>query len=178
MNHVSKVPRLTAEHIVIIVFASLGFFGCVYLQVWTRAAPILVSFFLATGIAALVYGFSGGISGASFTIGALKLSGTLAALVGVAFAVNHVLVDQLPFRLVSDEAMVGEWRWVYAAEGWEGHLVFSKDKGHLIFVGQESKWINGKLEPLLDLTNGKARFIERSCRTTKSKLSKRLSAKT
>lgn len=51
---------------------------------------------LATGLAALTYRFLGGIQGASFTVGSLKLGGALAALVGIAMLINHALVAEQP----------------------------------------------------------------------------------
>ncbi len=54
------------------VAAILGFVGGVFLQLFTEAAPILVAVLLATGVAALVYAFLGGIEQATFSVGALK----------------------------------------------------------------------------------------------------------
>jgi hypothetical protein len=154
---------ISADDIVVIIFALLGFGGCIVFAQWGSVPPIVVSFLLATGVAAFVYRFLGGIQGASFTVGALKLGGTLAALVGIALAVNPLLVDQMHFRMTREDDMVGEWRWVYAAEGWEGHLTFKKDdKGNLIFAGEESKWNNGKRESLFELSNGVARLTGRN----------------
>ena len=56
-----------------------------------KIPPITVSFLLATGLAALTYRYLGGIDGASFTVGALKLGGALAALVGIAMLINNSL---------------------------------------------------------------------------------------
>jgi hypothetical protein len=73
--------------------------------------------------------------------------------------VNRILVDQQQFHLVREDQLIGQWRWVYAAEGWEGNLQFRRDNGTLTFTGYEEKWINGKKEPLLELTNGTAHLI-------------------
>ena len=155
--------QMTADDLVVIIFAVLGFGGTIVFVQWGSVPPIVVSFLLATGVAAFVYRFLGGIQGASFTLGALKLGGTLAALAGIAFTVNPVLVNQMHFRLTREDDMVGEWRWVYAREGWEGHLSFKKDAtGKLTFVGEESKWENGKRASLLELSNGVAHLVDRN----------------
>ena len=75
-------------------FAFLGFAGAVFLPLRYDVKPIVVSFLLATGIAALTYRYLGGIEGASFTVGLLKLTGTLGALVGIAMLINAELVNQ------------------------------------------------------------------------------------
>lgn len=154
--------QLTSDDIVVLIFALLGFAGSVALVLFTSVPAIIASFWMATGIAGLAYRYLGGIQIASFTVGALRLGGAIAALVGIALLIDACLVRELPFRLPQNDMLVGEWRWVYAAEGWEGHLVFTKEKGQYRFIGEESKWINGKREPLLDLRNGTARLIGRN----------------
>jgi hypothetical protein len=79
---------------VVAAFAFLGFAGAVFLPLRYDVKPIVVSFLLATGIAALTYRYLGGIEGASFTVGLLKLTGTLGALVGIAMLINAELVNQ------------------------------------------------------------------------------------
>jgi hypothetical protein len=75
----------------------LGVGGAVVLQIMSKTvAPVIVSYLLATGLAALTYRFLGGIEGSTaLTIGALKLTGALAALVGIAMIVNNQLVNQV-----------------------------------------------------------------------------------
>jgi hypothetical protein len=82
------------DEIVVAAFAFLGFGGAVFLPLRYNLPPIVVSFLLATGLAALTYRYLGGIEGTSFAIGALKLTGTLAALVGIAMLINSQLVSQ------------------------------------------------------------------------------------
>jgi hypothetical protein len=162
-----RLPKLLADDVVVIVFAGIGFIGSVVLYLWTSAAPIIIAFFLATGIAAFVYKFLGGIQGASIAIGTLKLGGVMAALVGLALIINGKLETQPKFHPVSDDMMVGEWRWVYAKGGWEGELLFTKDdKGQLRFTGSESEWFNKDKDNdtrekrlLFDLKNGKAHVV-------------------
>ncbi len=55
----------------------------------------MVSFLLATGLAALAYRYLGGIQGASFATGTFKLGGALAALVGIALLINNILASQV-----------------------------------------------------------------------------------
>src|SRR5689334_20643931 len=116
----AKPTLLKGDRIVVVVFALLGILGSVFLLQYTSVPPIVVSFFLSTGLYALVYGFLGGIQGATYTVGALKLGGTMAVLVGLAFAIHPTLNDDLKFHMLSDVAIVGEWHWVYAKESWEG----------------------------------------------------------
>jgi hypothetical protein len=79
------------DTIVVIFFALLGFVGSVILY-YKQAPPIIVAVFLATGVASLVYRFLGGIEKATINIGTLKVGGSIAALIGVAIALNGYLV--------------------------------------------------------------------------------------
>jgi hypothetical protein len=86
------------DEIVVTAFAILGVGGAVALPLrygFSGVPPIVVSFLLATGLAALAYRYLGGIDGASFTVGAFKLTGALAALVGIAWFINGKLVTQV-----------------------------------------------------------------------------------
>lgn len=82
--------------IAIVLFAALG--GAVALKLTNPdAPPILIATLAGTGVAALVYRFLGGIApDTSMTIGALKLGGTLAALIGVAWFIDERLVAEVP----------------------------------------------------------------------------------
>ena len=85
-----------ADEIVVAAFAFLGFGGAVFLPLrFSNFSHITTSFLLATGIAALTYRYLGGISGASFTVGTLKLTGALGALVGIALLIDHELVSEI-----------------------------------------------------------------------------------
>lgn len=85
------------DEIVVSGFAILGFAGAIFLPLKYTVPPIEVAFLLATGLAALTYRYLGGIpAGTSFKVGALKLSGALAALVGIALLINYELVSQTP----------------------------------------------------------------------------------
>jgi len=82
------------DEIVVSAFAFLGIGGGVFLPLeygFDKIPPITASFLLATGLAALTYRYLGGIEGASFTVGTLKLGGALAALVGIAMLINNSL---------------------------------------------------------------------------------------
>ncbi len=169
------------DRFVVVFFALLGFVGSVVLYRTSSAPPIIISFFLATGVAALVFGFLGGIEGATLELRWLKLGGSIAALVGVALIVNRSLEAGLQAEEVrrqgeeirrqaedarrqihvsGDDSIVGEWRWVYAAGGWEGHLDFSKQNNELVFIGHNSDMTKPGHPPIFDLTNGKARLID------------------
>ncbi len=84
------------DEIVVAAFAIFGVAGGVFLPLRYSIPPITTSFLLATGLAALAYRFLGGIPGTSITVGALKLGGALAALVGIALIINNALVGQIP----------------------------------------------------------------------------------
>ena len=81
---------LCPEDVVIIVVVAIGFVGSVIIYV-LNLASIMVAVFLATGVASLVYRFLGGIQGATFNIGPVKLAGTIAALIGCAYFINMEL---------------------------------------------------------------------------------------
>lgn len=82
------------DEIVVAAFAFLGFGGAVFLPLQYKIPSIMVSFLLATGLAALTYRYLGGMEGSSFAVGALKLTGTLGALVGIAMLINGELESQ------------------------------------------------------------------------------------
>lgn len=84
------------DELVVAAFAIFGVAGAVFLPLRYNIPPITTSYLLATGLAALAYRFLGGIPGTSLTVGALKLGGALAALVGIATLVNNSLVNQIP----------------------------------------------------------------------------------
>ena len=151
------------DTIVVIFFALLGFAGSVVLY-YEQAAPIMVAVFLATSVASLVYRFLGGIGNATLTIGAAKVGGSIAALIGVAITLNGYLVEQRGFRLQSDYDLNGEWKWVYGAGGWDGQLTFTREKdGNFTFVGMEYRDNEaGSKEPIYQMTNGKAVLTERN----------------
>ena len=82
------------EDIVILAFAILGLGGGVALWL-AKSPPIIISVFLGIGVAALAYRFLGGISsGSSFGDGALKVGGSLGALLAAASFINSPLVQQ------------------------------------------------------------------------------------
>ncbi len=94
----SKGRAWSMDDIVVALFALLGIGGAVFLPLrFNGFSPTITSFLLATGLAALTYRYLGGIQGASFSVGALKLSGALAALVGIAMLIHHTMInDPLP----------------------------------------------------------------------------------
>jgi hypothetical protein len=91
----ARVPRRwSMDDIVVVLFALLGLAGGALLPLFLPVPPITTSFLLATGLAALTYRFLGGIQVSSVTIGIVRLTGTLAALVGVAMLINHAMIAQ------------------------------------------------------------------------------------
>lgn len=75
---------LTREDAVIIAIIALGLIGPLLIYLFAVAVPpLLVAVFLGLAVSAVVYRFLGGIGkDTSFTIGALRLGGTMAALLG------------------------------------------------------------------------------------------------
>jgi hypothetical protein len=82
------------DELIVAAFAFLGLAGGVFLPLRYPVPPITTSFLLATGLAALAYRYLGGIQSATFSVGALKLGGALAALVGIAMLINQTLAKQ------------------------------------------------------------------------------------
>ncbi len=62
--------KLNAEDIDIVVMGVIGYLGGALLYT-LKLPPIIVSVFLATGIASMVFRFLGGLKGAGFNIGTL-----------------------------------------------------------------------------------------------------------
>jgi len=123
----------------------------------------MVAVLLSAGITALVYRFLGGIGNATFTLGHfLKLGGTIAALVGIAYWADATNQLQPDFHLVSNDIMIGTWEWDYAGpnSSWAGNLYFTRDHGKLTFKGSEynvEKVIGGEKRTLLyEMANGQA----------------------
>ncbi|HVP56160.1 MAG TPA: hypothetical protein VMU45_14315 [Candidatus Eisenbacteria bacterium] len=146
------------EHGVIIAAIVAGFLGGV-LAVLFRLPPIVISVLFVTGVVSLVYGFLGGIEGASFTVGALKLGGTMAALAGFTAMFNSVLVKQLSSPPIKTEDLVGDWKWEYGRGGWEGHLTFSPDSnGRIAVSGKQYRYKDERDEgqEILRISNGRA----------------------
>lgn len=81
------------ENIVILVALVVGFIGSILLYL-LDVKPILVSIFLGTGIASLIYRFLGGTTGNTMQLGALKLTGTVAVLIGSSYFINKELSKQ------------------------------------------------------------------------------------
>ena len=140
----ARLPNLSSDDVVVIIFACIGLGGGVLLALHTNAPPIITSFLFSTGVTALIYRFLGGIQDTSYVVGALKLGGTGACLVGIALLINPYLESELKFRLIKDDVVAGNWHWVYAKGGWDGQLVFVKGKnGDWTFSGQETRWSDG-----------------------------------
>jgi hypothetical protein len=161
------------EDVAVACFSLLGLVGSVVLY-YLKFPSVMISVFLSAGITALVYRFLGGIKGATFAVGSLKLGGAIAVLIGVAYWIDSTkqLDPQCKFHMVCDydsfcgntSGMVGTWDWkaVFPKDGWDGHLTFSKSSdGKLTFTGQEYRLeADGKggttYRPVFEMTNGKA----------------------
>ncbi|WP_096085058.1 hypothetical protein [Agaribacterium haliotis] len=138
-DHTSISERLTAEDIVIIVAIVLTLLMTPLLTaLWFLEKPILIpppviSVFLGIAVSALLYRFLGGIDKASFTLGALKVTGSAAILIGLSWWLNGELEKYLPqpspaypkFNLSSDVNPNAEsWYAVDTDTGRPVHLEF------------------------------------------------------
>ena len=156
--------RLSGEDKVAVLVVLFGLGGGALL--YRLAMPsIMTSLFLSAGISSLVYRFLGGIKGAEFSMGPMKLGGTIAALIGVAWWLDSTrgLDPQYKFHLISAEAIVGSWDWksVDADTGLDGTLDFVKSNGKLTFTGMEYRLEHGPQGginnvPFFQMTNGVA----------------------
>lgn len=109
--------KLNAEDIVIVVMGVIGFLGGALLYT-LKLPPIIVSVFIATGIASMVFRFLGGLKGAGFNIGTLKLSGSIAALLGCIWFINGELSRQVGLSLNDMfQPLPGEWIAIDKREG-------------------------------------------------------------
>lgn len=86
--------KTSFEDIVITLAIIVGFIGGVVL-LFLNTVPVVVAIFFALGITAFTYRFLGGIDEkTSFTIGALKLTGTAAVLLGSFWLIDYRLVEE------------------------------------------------------------------------------------
>jgi hypothetical protein len=86
-------PITPFEKIIICLVLSIGLLGGVAL-ILMKMPPIIPSIFIAMAISTLVFYFLGGIEQSNFNMGPVKLSGSIAALIGSAFFINWQLADQ------------------------------------------------------------------------------------
>jgi hypothetical protein len=131
--------ELRWDDIIIVIFALLGFIGSVVLYRTASAPPPIIAFFLAMGVASLVYRFLGGLEKAELVWGTLKITGTMAALIGIAVYVNSEIkaqqsADDLRFqeraKIMKElllEPVDGLYDWQYAGAGWSGYIEVKKD---------------------------------------------------
>lgn len=85
---------LSLDDFVPLAVAIFGLAGGVFLPHVLHMPAITTSFLLATGAAAVTFRFLGGVQGASFAVGGLKVGGTLGALIGLALIINHSLAPE------------------------------------------------------------------------------------
>jgi hypothetical protein len=81
------------EKIIISVTLGFGLLGGVLL-VFLNFPAIVPSILIAMAISTLVFYFLGGIESSNFNMGPVKLSGSIAALIGSAFIINWQLSEQ------------------------------------------------------------------------------------
>ncbi len=89
--------RLKAEDPIIIALVALGILGGLVAQ-FMKFPPILVAVLVALGIASAIYRFLGGVAGASIATGSLRLGGTAAVFLAIAWFVNDNLVVQIEIQ--------------------------------------------------------------------------------
>lgn len=125
--------------------------------------PVIISLLLATGVASLIYRFLGGMAGASVSVGALRLTGTAAVLVGMMLLVDsklHVEMPQTNEHSLTKADLVGTWRWDYGQGGWTGDFTFKMVNNDVVFTGTESRCTDPlHCTPLFLLTDGRADVV-------------------
>jgi hypothetical protein len=155
--------NLSEEDKIVIFFTLLALLGGVGLY-FVGAPPIMVSVFLSAGITSLAYRFLGGIQGAEFHIGALKMGGAIAVLIGVAWWMNSLgqfYPKYCGFHLLSEDELIGRWNWkaLSPGTGFDGYLDFERKGSKFTFTGEEHfvEATDGGKErdvPFLQLSNG------------------------
>lgn len=86
--------RLKSEDSVVVALVILGILGGLTAK-HMNFEPILVAVLLGFGVAAAIYRFLGGVEGASIATGSLRLGGTAAVFLAIAWFVNDNLVVQM-----------------------------------------------------------------------------------
>jgi hypothetical protein len=80
-----------------ITVTASGFVGGTVLSLIPGIVPLVPAIFFGSGVSSLVYRFMGGIrQDTTFTLGVVKLGGTLASLVGTIWIFNGIINAQLP----------------------------------------------------------------------------------
>jgi hypothetical protein len=91
-----KMSKFIFEDTVVTVAVAIGILGGGIMSLFAKVPPIIVSIFLGMGISSLVYRFLGGINqDNSITLKGIKLTGTVAVLIGCALIINTELARQL-----------------------------------------------------------------------------------
>jgi hypothetical protein len=81
-----------------IVVAACLVLGVLLTVIGDKTPSMVISVLLACGIAALLYGILGGVTGADFNLGPLKVGGSAAVLLGGTWLINYYLQPQLEDR--------------------------------------------------------------------------------
>ena len=81
-----------------IVVAACLVLGVLLTLIGDKPPSMVISVLLACGIAALLYGILGGVTGADFNLGPLKVGGSAAVLLGGTWLINYYLQPQLEDR--------------------------------------------------------------------------------
>jgi hypothetical protein len=84
-----------------IVVAACLVLGVLLTLIGDKPPSMVISVLLACGIAALLYGILGGVTGADFNLGPLKVGGSAAVLLGGTWLINYYLEPQLESRDIS-----------------------------------------------------------------------------
>ncbi|MFQ5633373.1 MAG: hypothetical protein ACE5I1_31795, partial [bacterium] len=89
------------EDVVITATIIIGLVGGVILILFTNVVPVVVAIFFALALTAFTYRFLGGIDEqTSFTIGALKLTGTAAVLIGSIWFIDYRFVEETKHEIL------------------------------------------------------------------------------
>jgi hypothetical protein len=140
-------PGKSAEFMVAVSMMLFALIGSAVLY-YLKFPRIMAAIYLSAGATLMVYHLLGGIpQKTQFRLGVLRLGGSAAVLVGVAWWISSLpdLDPQLRFHVVSNDSIVGTWNWKWVDErdgmGYDGTLVFAKDHS---FSGNESHWVTSK----------------------------------
>lgn len=157
----ARLPWNRLQIVVVLTFALIGFVGGVGLFVAYGPAipPVIYGLVFGVGVASLVYGFLGGISeNTSFSAGAFKVGGSLAAILGVVVLLNGYLERQIDAGLIDHDDLVGRWVWQWAGENLHATLDFEKKDGELVFDGTMLRLRDGARHIVYDIKDGRAQL--------------------
>jgi hypothetical protein len=105
-------------------FAVVGILGSILLNFAGLGSTVQASVLLALGVTSFVYYFLGGIDeNTSFKIGALRVGGSLGALIGLTWFIQFYNAKISPYVFKTE----GMYAWQYPQGGWDGTVEITSD---------------------------------------------------